>query len=210
MPDEPEIETRELQDAISELHQEREEREAEAQSTRWTRYIALTTAILAVFAAVGALESGSLVNEAMMAQLRASDKWNEYQASKEKVHLYTIEANALLDAGAPIARSLRMAPSDKPVWSREPPVRRASEYVAKVDAEGTKADGLKKKAEEWERQSAALMDKHHAFARCVALIQIAIALSAVAALTRVRWIWVVSLAAGLGGLALLAAGFWLQ
>src|SRR5437588_3112518 len=99
MPEEIEIETKELQETIEELHEERRERAAAERQNAWTRYIALTTAFLAVFAAVGALQSGSLVNEAMLAQLKASDKWNEYQADRQKEHLYTVHANTLLDRG---------------------------------------------------------------------------------------------------------------
>src|SRR5689334_23355115 len=100
MAEEQEIETRELQETIEELREEREERESEAKKAAWTRYIAMTTAILAVFAAVGALQSGALVNEAMIKQIKASDTWNEYQAARQKDHIYTIEANRLLDSGA--------------------------------------------------------------------------------------------------------------
>src|SRR5438046_1184977 len=99
MPEEVEIETKELQETIDELREEREERHAEERKTAWTRWISLTTALLAVFAAIGALQSGALVNGAMLDQLRASDTWNEYQASRLKEHLYTLEANAFLDRG---------------------------------------------------------------------------------------------------------------
>src|SRR5258706_377242 len=100
MPEEVEIETRELQETIDELQEERKERAEEQRKSAWTGYIALTTAFLAVFAAIGALQSGGLVNEAMLDQLRASDKWNEYQAARQKEHLYTVGANSLLDSGA--------------------------------------------------------------------------------------------------------------
>src|SRR5512143_719505 len=103
MPEEVEIETNELQETIEELHEERREREEAEKRNAWTRYIALTTALLAVFAAVGALQSGALVNEAMMNQLKASDTWAEYQSARLKDHLYTIGANTLLDSGAKLA-----------------------------------------------------------------------------------------------------------
>src|SRR5260370_6673540 len=100
MSEEAESEKKELRETIEELQEERREGEQEQRQTAWTRYIALTTAILAVFAAIGALQSGSLINESMMDQLRASDQWNEYQAARQKEHLYTLEANKLLDRGA--------------------------------------------------------------------------------------------------------------
>ncbi len=100
MPEEIEIETSELQETIDELHHERAEREIEAKQNSWTRYIAMTTALLAVFAAIGALQGGAKVNEAMIDQIKAADKWNEYQAARQKEHIYTLKANDLLDAGA--------------------------------------------------------------------------------------------------------------
>src|SRR6266700_7733266 len=102
MPEEPEVETQELQETLVELHEERKEREAAEKRIAWTRYIALTTAFLAVFAAIGAMQSGALVNEAMIEQIKAADKWNEYQASRLKDHTYTIAANGLADSGAPL------------------------------------------------------------------------------------------------------------
>src|SRR5579862_5683198 len=100
MPEEIEVETKELQAAIEEMHEEREERQKEEKEAAWTKYIAFATAFLAVFAAIAALQSGSLANEAMISQLKASDTWNEYESDRQKEHLYTVQANALLDSGA--------------------------------------------------------------------------------------------------------------
>ena len=111
MPEEIEIETRELQETIDELQEERKERVEEEHKNAWTRYIAMSTALMAVFAAMGAMLSGGKVNEAMIDQIRASDKWNEYQSARQKDHLYTIKANELLDTGAKFAEK----PSEKPL-----------------------------------------------------------------------------------------------
>src|SRR5207247_11211509 len=46
----------------------------------WISWVALSTAILAVLAAIAGLLSGRHVNEAMMNQIEASDQWNYYQA----------------------------------------------------------------------------------------------------------------------------------
>src|SRR2546422_2062552 len=88
MSEEVEIETKDLQDTIAELQEERREREQEQRQTAWTRYIALTTAILAVFAAVGALQSSGPINQAMMGQSKAAETLNEYQASRPKDQPY--------------------------------------------------------------------------------------------------------------------------
>src|ERR1700760_222401 len=46
----------------------------------WVSWVALSTAVLAVLAAITGLLSGSRVNEAMMNQIEASDRWAYYQA----------------------------------------------------------------------------------------------------------------------------------
>ena len=48
------------------------------------------------------------------------------------------------------------------------------------------------------------MHRHHRYALAVALFQVAIALGAVAALTRIKLVWVASLLLGLGGVVSLA------
>jgi hypothetical protein len=219
MSEEVEIETKDLQETIEELHEEREEREQEARRTAWTRYIALSTAILAVFAAIGALQSGALINEAMMLQLRASDKWNEYQAARQKDHLYSIEAYALLDRGAkPRAaapagshkREKRAAGSSArekgQEWAALPPEGRLEGYIAQAEKEKDKERDLQQEAQKLERESAHKAHLHHHFARSVALIQVAISLSAVAALTRMKSVWWVSLLVGLAGIVFFTLG----
>ena len=125
MPEEIEIETKDLQETIEELHHERAEREEEAKKSAWTKYIAMSTAVLAVFAAIGALQGGAKVNEAMILQIRASDKWNEYQSARQKDHLYTLKANDLLDAGAALEVAKEKATSEdgaKPKHEAKPDV----------------------------------------------------------------------------------------
>src|SRR3954471_3206877 len=53
---------------------------AEHSGVRWVSWVALSTAILAVFAAITGLLSGKHANEAMMAQIESSDQWAFYQA----------------------------------------------------------------------------------------------------------------------------------
>src|SRR4051812_2366010 len=53
---------------------------AESSRERWISAVALSSALLAVFAAVAALLAGKHANEAMLEQLHASDHWSYYQA----------------------------------------------------------------------------------------------------------------------------------
>ncbi len=202
MPEEQEIGTSELQEAIDELHHDRQEREQEEARTKWTKYVGLATAIFAVFAALGALESGSLVNEAMIARLQASDKWSEYQADKDKVHGDERGAYPLLDSGAKVQKLPKGVKNVSPMT----PSQRLAFYLGDIDRETEKTAELSKEAKKLEGESEALLDKHHQFAFSVTGIQVAIALGAVAAMTKMKWVWFVSLIFGLAGIVLFAKG----
>jgi nitrate reductase NapE component len=208
MPEEPEVETTDLQDAIDEIHQDRAEREAEEARSKWTRYVGLATAIFAVFAALGALQSGSLVNEAMIEQLKSSDAWNEYQADKEKAHQYVLQVNAMIDAGtAPEPVGHKSNTGKIKAGVRMSPGQRLAEYLDEIDKENAKTTDLNKKATDLANESKDLLEHHHRFAFSVTGIQVAIALGAVAALTKMKWIWFVSLVFGLFGVVLFIQGW---
>lgn len=187
MPEEIEVETKDLQEAIQELHEEQAEEKKEAKELEWTRFIGLSTAIFAVFAALAALQAGALVNEAMIQQIKSSDKWNEYQSAKLKGHLYGLRVDEL--------RSLKTEPT------------LLEKYGDTVEKEGKKSEELKPEAEKLEAEAEHLMHKHHQFSYAVTGIQVSIALGAVAALTRVKAVWFVSIAVGLVGLGLFCMGF---
>ena len=60
--------------------QENVHHSAEHSGAAWISWVALSTAILAVLAAIAGLLSGKHANEAMMSEIEASDHWAYYQA----------------------------------------------------------------------------------------------------------------------------------
>src|SRR6201981_2938557 len=64
---------------LENLHEEIHHR-AEHGGETWISWVALSTAILAVLAAIAGLLSGMHANEAMMSQIESSDQWAYYQA----------------------------------------------------------------------------------------------------------------------------------
>lgn len=204
MPDEIEVPLEHAQEHIEKAHEEHhtehpgETGVAGKGKDGWTRFIAVVTALLAVVAAIGALKSGLLVNEALLAKndeishrTQATDQWNYYQAKSIKGVVYATTA-ALLPPGSPEGAKNRAE---------------VARYAREQEDIRKKAEGLEKQAEENDRISARDMDRHHIFAFSVSLCQIAIALSAVAALTRSRRVWFFGLAAGIAGTAALIGGF---
>ena len=61
---------------------------------------AITAAVLAVMAAMASLLSGHAVNQAILAQTRATDQWSYYQAKSTKQQLYEV-GGKLIEALAP-------------------------------------------------------------------------------------------------------------
>jgi hypothetical protein len=192
MPEEIEVDTDSLRESI--------DREIERQSGGLLRTIALTTALFAALAAIASLEAGGTVNEALalkteatQLQAQASDQWSYYQAKGLKA--------AVADAQKNIWVAL-----DKP-----PPADLATNAQRYLDDQKTsreKAEALEHERDAKTAESDALMHRHHYFADAVALLQVAIALGAIAALTRRRAAWIGSAILGVIGGGLFVWAFY--
>ena len=205
MPDEIEVPLEHLHEHIAEAHEDahtehlgEKDHPEKKEHADWTKSIAVVTAILAVIAAVGSLRAGLLVNEALLAKndeislrTQATDQWNYYQSKSIKGVVYLTTAQ-LLPPGSP---QFIKSQAD------------ATRYGREQTAIQAKAENLEKTADAKDKASEHDMDSHHIFAFSVSLCQIAIALSAIAALTRSRRVWIFSLAAGAAGVLALIGGF---
>ena len=193
MPGHLEIETKQLQEKISELQGEHAKLEDERKRVKWLDYVGLSTALLAVIGVVAALQATSLINEGLVSQIKATDTWAEFQASREKEQLYAVALNGMVDAEGAFPPQVLAA--------------RAKAYRTKIAEETGKELEREAAARGLEVESAAQLYKQHFFEYSVALIQVAIALSAIAALSKVKPVWYLGLLAGAGGVALFCTGF---
>lgn len=188
MPEEIEVDTDKLHEAIAD--------EFEREGGNLLRTVALSTAIFAALAAITSLQAGSTANEALILkteatvlQAKASDAWAYYQAKGIKA---AIAHNA------------------QGVWSaadKTPPAELAEEearYLKEQHDIDTQAREFEKERDAKSTEAGHLMHQHHRYAEAVALLQVGIALGAVAALTRKRPAWFASVALGLSGCALFA------
>ena len=199
MPEEA-LETQELRERLEENQEELDavRREVEKGPT-WTLYLSLSTAIIAVFAAVASLKSGSNANdailaknEAVLAQARASDRWAYYQAKGIKHVVYAVQAQAIASTNP--AQAERFREESNRYKNEQDELERAAKDLEKtVDASGMRADES--------------LERHHRFAISVTIFQVAIALAAIAALARRRPLWFVSLGVGAAGLFFFLRGF---
>jgi aminopeptidase N len=180
VPEEPEVETEHLHEAIKE--------ELEHEGGAFLRRIALTTALFAALAALASLRAGSTVNEALVLkteaarlQSEASDQWSYYQAKGVKAAVQEASRAAWLAIG------------------KEPPpdyAQNQQRYSKEQTDIQQKATELEGERDQKSQEADHLLHIHHWFAYAVAILQVAIALGAVGALTRNRPVWALSLLTG--------------
>jgi len=80
------------------LHEEINEHAKEGK--RWSLYLAISTAFMAVLAAIAGLMAGHYSNEALIEQIKASDQWAYYQAKGIKAEIAafsTVKDSALTE-----------------------------------------------------------------------------------------------------------------
>ena len=183
MPEGPEIETDGLRETIY-----------EPPSGTLLRKIALTTALFAALGAVAALRAGGTVNEALVLkteatrlQAEASDQWAYYQAKGIKAAVQESLRTTWTAAGKPVPLEVE---------------KKIQQYAADQKEIDKAAREKERERDEKSTEADHLMERHHRYANSVALIQVSIALAAVAALTRQRLIWMASILLGLAGAAL--------
>lgn len=138
--------------------------------------IAVVTAIIATVGAIfsymgGATQAnaGLYKNNAAIKKTEASNQWNFFQAKSTKQSL------------AELARDI--APDDKKVG-----------YQTKIDRYEKEKNDIMKDAEKleaeattWDKSSDEQMHQHHRWAQATTVLQVSIALAAIALLTRKRW-----------------------
>ncbi|MDQ6767476.1 MAG: DUF4337 domain-containing protein [Candidatus Eremiobacteraeota bacterium] len=173
-------------------HEERAHELLELGGHRTLRFVPLLAAILAVLAGLFSLYGGrlsehmlTLKNEAVLNEVSASDLWSEYQAESLKAHLYEIESQTQHGA---LGTSMRVIAAHY----------RAAQVPLKNEARKHEAarDQALLESNDVERR------KLH-FDGAVALLEVAIVLTSVAALTRRSWLLTL---AALGGMAALVIG----
>lgn len=176
----PEIEvpTDHLHEAIhEEVHRSQSAGHDHGKAEPWILQVALSSALLAVLAALAALLAGHHANEAILDQMKATDQWAFYQAKSIKQTVVVTKMEMLRALG----KEAEPADQEK--------VRQYVKEQAQIEEAGR----------EREHASENHLRRHETLARTVTLLQVAIALAAISVLTKTRLLW-------FGGLALGAAG----
>ncbi len=153
-----------------------------------TSQIAVCTALIATVGALfsymgGATQAnaGLYKNDAAIRKTEASNQWNYYQAKSTKQSL------------AELARDL--APDERKAAIQA----RIDRYEKEKNDIQAQAQRLEAESLERDRLSEAQMHQHHRWAQATTVLQISIALAAIALLTRKKWLeWGMLALAGVG------------
>ncbi len=187
----------EIEHAIQGHHAEGHQDEGAGGKERksMTSQIALFTAIIATVGAIfgymgGATQAnaGLFKNNAAIKKTEASNQWNYYQAKSGKQNLAEL--------------ALEIVPAErKPNYQDE--IKRYKEEKGQIKKD---AEKLEAEAKSWDQRSDEQMHQHHRWAQATTVLQIAIAMAAIALLTRKKWLeWAMFVAGGVGALVGLLA-----
>jgi len=138
---------------------------------KWVVWVALSTAIVAVLAAITGLLAGSHADDAMLAQMHSSDQWAFYQAKGIKADMLTSSNNLLIALG------------------------KAPDTAATSKAKRNKLEqaDIMTKAKDFQKESDEHVARHEVLAKGVTLFQIAIAIGAISIITKRKSLWLISM-----------------
>jgi hypothetical protein len=165
---------------------------------KWIQWVALTTTVLAVGAAISSLKGSSYSTQIQLKNTQEANRWAYYQAKSLKQNLAELERENMavlaLEARTPEGRS------------------RAERVLDRASAEAQRYENEKGEirvdAEKLAQEQAELKRHGGSFGLAVMLLQIAIMMSSVGALIRKPTMWHVGLLFGLIGLGYMSNGFW--
>lgn len=177
-------------------HDHELEHAAQGHGDGFTNKIAMFTAIIATVGAIfgymgGATQAnaGLYKNNAAIKKTEASNQWNYYQAKSSKQNLSEL--------------ALALAPASRQEFYTEE-IKRYKSEKAEIKI---KAESLEAESNNWDRSSDEQMHQHHRWAQATTLLQVAIALAAIALLTRKRWLQFAMFGAGALGVSVGALAF---
>jgi hypothetical protein len=183
------VETREVLEHVEQAEVAAERRED------FGRGAAVIVSVLAALLAICSLAGSRASTEAILAQAKASDTWNEYQANSLKRHVNLDDAAQvrILAAGGPAeaAATTQAAALEQAVNEKYQPAQ----------------DELMPRAQDLERERDQAEARHRGFQTAEAAFQLGIVLSSISIVARARWLLLVGGGLGVVGLLLGANAF---
>jgi cation transport ATPase len=173
---------------------------SEERKEPWLNYLALATVILAVCATLSTFKGAGYSTRSVLAQSQASDQWAYFQAKGIKGYLYELQRDKLeleLNSLKPSASQSVLAEYQKKVDGYSQKIQKYDEEKVKIEQE---ARALEARRDESQKHS-------QAFGMAVIFLQIAILLSSISALMKLKYVWIIGLVTGAFGVVYFINGF---
>jgi len=175
-------------------HREHAEHAAHTKDPFAGRVSILVAVLAVVTAATGSLENtetaGAITeaSHAVLDQDRATDQWNLYQAKSLKKNMFDIAASAVGPRAAAYAK-------------------KSAHEAADEGGAQAQAKALEHARDEALDASARHEKHHHRLAVAATLLEIGIAISTIAIITRRHWPWAMAAILGVGGVAIAVSAY---
>jgi FtsZ-binding cell division protein ZapB len=164
------------------------------------QWVALTTTILAVAAAIPSLRASSYSTRVQIHTTKEANQWAFFQSKSIKEHNFRMTRDLLM------ATALQPNHDSKAKDFVQAKIKEFDDEIGRYEKEKQE---IKEEAENLIREQQTLKEHNSAFATAVMLLQIAIMMSAVAALVRRKSMWYLGVTLGLVGLIYMGNGFFL-
>ena len=151
---------------------------------KWVLFVALTTAVFAVLAAITGLIASDHADEAMLAQIKSSDQWAFYEAKSIK--------SGTIDQANKILLALGKTP--------------AAEDAEKIKSNKNDQAKIMQDAKDFQKESDGHLARHKILAKGVTLFQVAISIGAIAIITKRKSLWYMSIGFAAIGIFFLMQG----
>ncbi|MBF0619719.1 MAG: DUF4337 domain-containing protein [Candidatus Omnitrophica bacterium] len=169
----------------------------ETKNENWIKWVALTTTILAVCAAIASLKGGGFSTQVQVMTTQENNKWSYFQSKSIKQHVSEMERDLY---------KLELVKSAAPAVTAEVQAK-LKELEANIERYDKEKAQIKKEAEDLSAKQ--LEAKKHGgnFGMAVMFFQIAIMLSAIGSLLKQRNFWLLGLLFGACGIVYFVNGF---
>lgn len=184
--------------ATKESSNQTPEKKSQDDADKWKNIAALSTVILAVGATLATFRSGGASTKTVLKQAEITDAWAYYQSKSIKQNLYEVQKETL---EAEVAHM--------PSNAQEHVNKRIAVFSSKIAKYEKEKKEVMEQARAFERERDRMQKSWSVFGIAVVFLQLAILISSVGVLMKIRNLWLGSLALGVVGLVYFANAFFL-
>lgn len=172
----------------------------EEKKEKWLTYLAATTVVLAVLATLSTFFGQKNSTRSVISEIKASNQWSYYQAKKVRSYLFEVEKENL-------EMELKLKRGSITSEMTETMKGRLAALGLKTDKWEKDMNQIAREAKGFESARDQALNHSKNFGLAIVFLQMAILLSSIAALMKLKAVWVSGLAIGMVGTCFFVNGF---